>query len=47
MRVGVIGAGRIGAFHAATLVDLPEVDEVVVIDRDRTRAALVATGSAP
>jgi myo-inositol 2-dehydrogenase / D-chiro-inositol 1-dehydrogenase len=42
MRVGVIGAGRIGAFHAATLVDLPEVDEVVVIDRDRTRAALVA-----
>jgi len=42
MRVGVIGAGRIGAFHAATLVDLPEVDEVVVTDRDRTRAALVA-----
>ncbi|MGH3922483.1 MAG: Gfo/Idh/MocA family protein, partial [Pseudonocardiaceae bacterium] len=42
MRVGVIGAGRIGAFHAATLVDLPEVDEVVVTDRDQTRAALVA-----
>jgi myo-inositol 2-dehydrogenase/D-chiro-inositol 1-dehydrogenase len=42
MRVGVIGAGRIGALHAATLVDLPEVDEVVVTDRDRTRAALVA-----
>lgn len=42
MRVGVIGAGRIGAFHAATLVDLPEVDEVVVTDRDQARAALVA-----
>ena len=42
MRVGVIGAGRIGALHAATLVDLPEVDQVVVTDRDRTRAALVA-----
>jgi myo-inositol 2-dehydrogenase / D-chiro-inositol 1-dehydrogenase len=42
MRVGVIGAGRIGAFHAAALTDLPEVDEVVVADRDRARAAHVA-----
>ncbi|MBG0564617.1 Gfo/Idh/MocA family oxidoreductase [Actinoplanes aureus] len=32
MRVGVIGLGRIGARHAATLLDLPGVDSVVVTD---------------
>src|ERR671911_156197 len=42
MRVGVIGAGRIGALHAANLADLTEIDEVVITDRDRTRAAQVS-----
>lgn len=32
MRVGLIGLGRIGAFHAQTLTDLPMVDELVVTD---------------
>jgi myo-inositol 2-dehydrogenase / D-chiro-inositol 1-dehydrogenase len=30
--VGVIGAGRIGAFHAGTLAALPEVERVTVAD---------------
>jgi myo-inositol 2-dehydrogenase/D-chiro-inositol 1-dehydrogenase len=38
MRVGVIGAGRIGALHAANLADLTEIDEVVITDRDHSRA---------
>ena len=32
MRLGLIGLGRIGAFHAATLSALPEVTELVVAD---------------
>lgn len=32
MRIGLIGAGRIGAFHTATLKELPAVDQVVVAD---------------
>lgn len=32
MRIGLAGAGRIGAFHAATLTALADVDEVVVTD---------------
>ena len=32
MRLGLIGLGRIGAFHARTLSDLPEVDSLVVAD---------------
>jgi myo-inositol 2-dehydrogenase/D-chiro-inositol 1-dehydrogenase len=32
MRLGLIGLGRIGAFHAATLRDLPVVDSLVVTD---------------
>jgi myo-inositol 2-dehydrogenase/D-chiro-inositol 1-dehydrogenase len=42
MRVGLAGAGRIGAMHAAVLADLPGVDEVVVADIDPDRAAKVA-----
>lgn len=30
MRLGLIGLGRIGAFRANTLVDLPSVDSLVV-----------------
>jgi myo-inositol 2-dehydrogenase/D-chiro-inositol 1-dehydrogenase len=32
MRIGLIGVGRIGAFHAQTLTDLAVVDELVVTD---------------
>ena len=32
MRLGLIGLGRIGAFHAATLRDLPVVESLVVAD---------------
>ncbi|GAA4223030.1 myo-inositol 2-dehydrogenase/D-chiro-inositol 1-dehydrogenase [Streptosporangium album] len=44
MRVGLLGLGRIGAFHAATLAAHPRVDELVVADADGARAAEVATG---
>ena len=42
MRIGLVGVGRIGAFHAATLKELPAVDQVVVTDADPSRAELVA-----
>lgn len=32
MRLGLIGLGRIGAFHARTLSELPQVDSLVVTD---------------
>ncbi|WP_375423875.1 Gfo/Idh/MocA family oxidoreductase [uncultured Friedmanniella sp.] len=32
MRLGLIGLGRIGAFHATTLTALPQVDSLVVYD---------------
>jgi myo-inositol 2-dehydrogenase/D-chiro-inositol 1-dehydrogenase len=32
MRIGLIGLGRIGAFHADTLADLDQVDELIVTD---------------
>lgn len=43
MRVGLLGAGRIGSFHAATLQAHPDVDEVVVADIDRAVAERVAS----
>jgi myo-inositol 2-dehydrogenase/D-chiro-inositol 1-dehydrogenase len=42
MRIGLVGVGRIGAFHAATLKGLPAVDQVVVADADPGRAEAVA-----
>ena len=42
MRIGLIGAGRIGAFHAATLKGVRAVEQVVVADADPDRAQLVA-----
>jgi myo-inositol 2-dehydrogenase/D-chiro-inositol 1-dehydrogenase len=42
VRVGLIGAGRIGAFHAQTLADHPTVTEVVVTDPLLERAEAVA-----
>jgi myo-inositol 2-dehydrogenase / D-chiro-inositol 1-dehydrogenase len=32
MRLGLLGLGRIGAFHAETLTSLPVVESVVVSD---------------
>ena len=42
MRIGLAGAGRIGAFHAGILSGLPAVDSVVVADADAARAGEVA-----
>jgi myo-inositol 2-dehydrogenase/D-chiro-inositol 1-dehydrogenase len=42
MRIGLVGVGRIGAFHAATLAALPAIDQVVVADADPARAQVVA-----
>ena len=42
VRVGLIGAGRIGAFHAQTLADHTTVTEVVVTDPLLERAEVVA-----
>lgn len=42
MRIGLAGAGRIGAFHARTLAGLDGVDELVVADADSARATAVA-----
>lgn len=42
MRIGLIGLGRIGAFHAATLSNLAGVDSLVVADALPGRAADIA-----
>lgn len=42
MRLGLLGLGRIGAFHAATLSAVPAVDSLVVADLDPARARHVA-----
>jgi len=42
MRIGLIGVGRIGAFHAATLAGQDNVEQVVVADIDPARAQAVA-----
>jgi myo-inositol 2-dehydrogenase/D-chiro-inositol 1-dehydrogenase len=42
MRIGLIGLGRIGAFHAQTLISLPSVDTLVVTDAVPGRAADIA-----
>ncbi|WP_030554775.1 Gfo/Idh/MocA family protein [Streptomyces exfoliatus] len=42
MRIGLIGTGRIGSFHAGVLARHPEVASLVVADADATRAAGVA-----
>jgi myo-inositol 2-dehydrogenase / D-chiro-inositol 1-dehydrogenase len=42
MRIGLVGVGRIGAFHAATLKGLDNVEQVVVADADAARAQAVA-----
>lgn len=42
MRIGLIGTGRIGAFHASTLAALPAVDALVLHDPDARSARAVA-----
>ncbi|MFC8014419.1 Gfo/Idh/MocA family protein [Streptomyces cinereoruber] len=42
MRIGLIGTGRIGNFHAGVLARHPEVGSLVVADADPARAAGVA-----
>lgn len=42
MRIGLIGTGRIGSFHAATLHRHPAVDSLVVADADPARATDLA-----
>ncbi|MDI3405288.1 Gfo/Idh/MocA family protein [Streptomyces cavernicola] len=42
MRIGLIGTGRIGSFHAATLARHPRVDALLVADADPARAAELA-----
>ncbi len=42
MRIGLVGVGRIGAFHAQTLQGLDHVDELVVADLDRGAAQVLA-----
>jgi myo-inositol 2-dehydrogenase/D-chiro-inositol 1-dehydrogenase len=42
MRVGVIGVGRIGSFHAGVLRGHPEVEQVLLTDADSDRARSVA-----
>jgi myo-inositol 2-dehydrogenase/D-chiro-inositol 1-dehydrogenase len=37
MRLGLIGVGRIGSFHAYTLVGIPTIDSLVVTDIDRSK----------
>lgn len=42
MRIGLIGTGRIGSFHASVLARHPEVGSLLVTDRDAARASGVA-----
>ncbi|HEU4424158.1 MAG TPA: Gfo/Idh/MocA family oxidoreductase, partial [Pilimelia sp.] len=42
MRIGLVGAGRIGAFHAETLAESPQVDRLIVADAVPDRATAVA-----
>lgn len=49
MRLGLIGLGRIGSFHAGTLTDLPAVDSLVVTDLvpAKTKQAAERFGAEP
>jgi myo-inositol 2-dehydrogenase / D-chiro-inositol 1-dehydrogenase len=42
LRVGLVGVGRIGAFHAETLRTLETVSSLTVADSDAARARQVA-----
>lgn len=47
MRIGLAGAGRIGARHAATLCGFPEVGALVVADADPRRARELSDRQGP
>ena len=38
MRVGLLGAGRIGALHAGILADNPDVEALAIVDVGRAEA---------
>ncbi|NEA06581.1 Gfo/Idh/MocA family oxidoreductase, partial [Streptomyces sp. SID10116] len=42
MRIGLIGTGRIGSFHAAALSRHPDVTSLVIADADPERATALA-----
>jgi myo-inositol 2-dehydrogenase/D-chiro-inositol 1-dehydrogenase len=42
MRVGLVGVGRIGAFHLGTLAGLEGIDSLAVADTDAARARVAA-----
>lgn len=42
MRIAIVGLGRIGSFHARTLVDLAIVDDVVAFDLDTGRLTCIS-----
>ncbi len=42
MRVGLIGAGRIGTLHAGVLTEVAAIDELVVADSVADRARQLA-----
>lgn len=42
MHVGVVGVGRIGAFHARTLASSPALGRLTLVDDDGKRAAVLA-----
>src|SRR5215207_954805 len=45
LHVGLIGVGRIGAFHVRTLAALEDVDSVTVADADLGRAQAIAAAA--
>src|SRR5947209_17999319 len=49
MRIAVLGLGRLGAFHAQVLRELPGVSELRVYDPDEARASTISAelGLAP
>ncbi len=42
MRVGLLGAGRIGALHAGILADNPDVEALAIGDVDAGRTEALA-----
>lgn len=42
MKIAVLGVGRLGAFHAKLLSELPDVDDLRLYDVDAARAAALA-----
>ncbi len=45
MRLGLLGLGRIGTFHAETLAGLPAVEELVLSDPCARPAARLSSGA--